>query len=71
MKIVSIQQRPSGLFIVTDDHGTRYATSSQYLATLAQRAMELDKPVAILSFRGWYYRNLHEITILESREMLA
>jgi hypothetical protein len=62
MTITSVVKKPSGLWIVTDDAGVRYATRSDFQAALAERYRELGTEVRLHSNKGWFYRELHEIT---------
>lgn len=71
MTITAVKQQPSGLWLITDDAGTVYATKSPFTAALADRARELQAAVSILSVRGWYYRELKRLSIVDSKEQCA
>ena len=71
MTITAVKQQPSGLWLITDDAGTIYATKSQFKAALADRARETHAAVSILSVRGWYYRELKRLSIVDSKEQCA
>jgi hypothetical protein len=62
MTITRVTQQPSGLWIVTDAAGVRYATRSAFQAAAAERYRELGTDVQIQSGAGWYYRDLHEMS---------
>lgn len=55
--ILRVETRPQGWRITTSDGG-RYVTRNAYLASLCQRAVDLQRPVRLLSAAGWYYREL-------------
>lgn len=61
---------PSGTYFITDEQGEQYATKNQLRASVAQRAMETGKDVAIQSFPG-FYRELREISIVDAKESCA
>jgi hypothetical protein len=71
MTIRDVQQQPSGLWLITDDRGRQYATTSAWKASIAQRAKEQGKAVAITDGRGWFYRNLIAIAIVDQKEQCA
>jgi len=59
--IISVTQQPSGLFVIRDRDGVRYATKSALLASLADRHRAAETPVELFSVAGWYYRELWSI----------
>ena len=71
MTIQSVIQKPSGWYVVTDSTGTAHATKSAWLASLAERYREKEANVAILSYRGWNYRELRTITEVTAKESCA
>ena len=71
MTITEVRKQRSGLWLITDDRGTRYSTRSALKASIAQRAKELGQAVAITDGRGWFYRDLIAIRILREREACA
>lgn len=71
MTITSVVQRPSGWWIVTDSTGEQHGTKSAWMASLAQRLHEKEAEVAILSFRGWSFRELRNITEIKTKELAS
>jgi hypothetical protein len=71
MTIRDVRQQRSGLWLITDHKGQVYATKSAFKASIAQRAKELGKPVSITDGRGWHYRSLIAIAIIEQKEHCA
>lgn len=61
MTIASVQQQPSGLYVVTDSEGQKHATKSPWLASLADRYRETGVDVELFSASGWWYRELWSI----------
>lgn len=66
VQIVSVTLRPSGFWLVTDSAGVVYATKSGWLSSLADQYRKLGTTVRVHSGGGWYYRDLRDITPLDS-----
>lgn len=45
-------------WVIVDADGIKYSTKNGLIASLADRYRELRTPVDILSFSGWYYREI-------------
>lgn len=58
VEIASVVKKPSGLWVITDTAGKKYATRNSWKASIADRARERGKKVLILSYSGWYYDDL-------------
>lgn len=71
MTIADVKKQPSGLFVITDDAGERYATKDPWKASVAEEARKGERQVSILSFRGWFYRDLRSITVVAAKEQCA
>lgn len=67
---VSPKTQPDGttLYRIRDEHGERYATTDAMKASVCQRAMELDRPVTVLSGPGWFYRELDWVQLVPNAE---
>jgi len=63
MRVISpVIRRPvSGLFVFTASDGQKYATKSEWMASLAKQAHEQKFEVEILSVGGWFYRDVLRI----------
>lgn len=68
MRIAAVHQQPSGLWLVTDDKGQKYATKNDRLVAQAREAVTSGAPVSILSLQGWFYRELQAVHIITQRE---
>lgn len=66
VQIAKVVQKPSGLWVITDTNGTRYATRSALKASIADRARIRGKAVIIGCGSGWFYENLHSIREVEA-----
>lgn len=69
VQIVTVKQQPSGLWIVTDSEGTKHATKSPFMASLADQYRKRGTRVRIHGASGWYYRQIAAITPLDSLEV--
>lgn len=62
MTITAVHRQPSGLWLITDSAGVRYATKNALLVSVALAMHILKAPVSMVASTGWYYRELHQIT---------
>lgn len=66
--ITGVRQSKSGFWVVSTSDGRRHATKSMFVASAADIYRKNKTPVRVLSFGGWYYRDLQDITPVEAQK---
>ncbi len=68
---VDPEPRPSGIYRITAEDGTKYATKDPWKASLCREAIRTGQNVKVWSGGGWFYRDLREVELVPVQTEVA